>query len=62
MFIFTSPPGVSQTGGPQYEQQIDRDYLDAASNSAAWRLESYRATTTAQNSQVAAQQLRCYFL
>ncbi len=53
---------MSQTDGPQYEQRIDREYLDTATATDAWRLESYRATTTAQSSQTVAQQLRCYFL
>ncbi|BGP18089.1 NAD-dependent glutamate dehydrogenase [Rhodosporidiobolus nylandii] len=43
VYIFTSPPGVSLSNGPQYEQRIDEKYIDPSTASSAWRLESYRA-------------------
>ncbi|POY71683.1 putative Glutamate dehydrogenase [Rhodotorula taiwanensis] len=43
VYIYTSPPGVSLTSGPQYEQRIDNQYLDVSTPEKAWRLESYRA-------------------
>ncbi|KPV72444.1 uncharacterized protein RHOBADRAFT_55909 [Rhodotorula graminis WP1] len=48
VFIFTSPPGVSLSNGPQYEQRIDKQYLDKSTTTNAYRLESYRAQPAAQ--------------
>ncbi|KDE06845.1 glutamate dehydrogenase [Microbotryum lychnidis-dioicae p1A1 Lamole] len=61
-FIYTSPPGISIVDGPQYEQRIDRDYLDKSTASSAWRLESYRAAGNVSSTATVAQQLRCYFM
>ncbi|BGP41818.1 NAD-dependent glutamate dehydrogenase [Rhodotorula kratochvilovae] len=47
VFIFTSPPGVSLSNGPQYEQRIDKQYLDTSNATDAYRLESYRAAPAA---------------
>ncbi|KAL8278108.1 hypothetical protein RQP46_009568 [Phenoliferia psychrophenolica] len=63
VFIYTSPPGVSLTDGPQYEQLIDTKYLDNSdANGTAWRLESYRAAGSLSSTSTVAQQLRCYFV
>ncbi|KAM0748372.1 NAD-specific glutamate dehydrogenase [Meredithblackwellia eburnea MCA 4105] len=65
VFIYTSPPGVSVTDGPQYEQLIDSKYLDHSTPSpsgTAWRLESYRAAGNVSSTSSVAQQLRCYFV
>ncbi|GAA5982795.1 hypothetical protein JCM11641_004626 [Rhodosporidiobolus odoratus] len=43
VYIFTSPPGVTLSNGPHYEQRIDERYIDPSTASIAWRLESYRA-------------------
>jgi hypothetical protein len=43
VYIFTSPPGVSLSNGPQYERRIDEKYIDVSTPTNAWRLESYRA-------------------
>ncbi|GAA6003578.1 glutamate dehydrogenase (NAD(+)) [Rhodotorula paludigena] len=47
VYIFTSPPGVSLSNGPQYEQRIDKQYLDNSNATNAYRLESYRAAPAA---------------
>ncbi|KAI5476655.1 hypothetical protein MNV49_007433 [Pseudohyphozyma bogoriensis] len=63
VYIYTSPPGVSLSTGPQYEVRIDAKYLDQVSDGSTWRLESYRAAGHVSSSKTAnPQQLRCYFV
>ncbi|GAA5886833.1 hypothetical protein JCM6882_005904 [Rhodosporidiobolus microsporus] len=71
VYIFTSPPGVSLSNGPQYERRIDEKYIDVSTASTAWRLESYRAAPAETNGDVdangipiegVAAQLRSYFV
>ncbi|GAA6004199.1 hypothetical protein JCM10207_002478 [Rhodosporidiobolus poonsookiae] len=71
VYIFTSPPGVSLSNGPKYEQRIDDKYIDPSTASNAWRLESYRASPAESNGEVdsnglpaepVANQLRSYFV
>lgn len=38
---------MSLSNGPQYEQRIDKQYLDVSTTSNAYRLESYRAAPAA---------------
>ncbi|KAG0172561.1 NAD-dependent glutamate dehydrogenase [Apophysomyces sp. BC1034] len=59
VYIHSSQPGVSQLKGPQCEKKIDEKYLDGSKPSGAYRLESYRSTSTVSN---VTSQLRCYFV
>ncbi|KAJ3158757.1 NAD-dependent glutamate dehydrogenase [Irineochytrium annulatum] len=60
VYIHTSRPGVSVLNGPQHEKRIDAKYLDIASKTSAFRLESYRSYGTVASSM--STQLRCYFI
>jgi glutamate dehydrogenase len=73
VYIFTSPPGVSLSNGPQYERRIDEKYIDVSTPQNAWRLESYRAAGPADTPEgvldsnglpveSVAAQLRSYFV
>jgi glutamate dehydrogenase len=59
VYIDTSKPGVSVIGGPQYEQRIDKKYLNTKANTT-YRVESFRSETPLPGSED--QQLRCYFV
>ncbi|KAF2032092.1 NAD-dependent glutamate dehydrogenase [Setomelanomma holmii] len=59
VYIDTSKPGVSVIGGPQYEQRIDKKYLNTKGNTL-YRVESFRSETPLPGSED--QQLRCYFI
>jgi glutamate dehydrogenase len=59
VYIDTSKPGVSVIGGPQYEQRIDKKYLNPKENTL-YRVESFRSETPLPGSKD--QQLRCYFI
>lgn len=58
VYIDTSVPGVTSLTGPQYEARIDSKYLDS---STPFRVESFRASGSAQYADQA-EQLRCYFV
>jgi glutamate dehydrogenase len=60
VYIDTSKPGVSVIGGPQYEQRIDKKYLNTSTGNAAYRVESFRSESPLPGSED--QQLRCYFI
>ncbi|GAA5866946.1 hypothetical protein JCM8547_003926 [Rhodosporidiobolus lusitaniae] len=72
VYIFTSPPGVTLSNGPQYERRIDEKYIDVSTPSNAWRLESYRAAPASEDGadvdanglpvESVAAQLRSYFI
>ncbi|WFD29759.1 glutamate dehydrogenase [Malassezia sp. CBS 17886] len=59
VFIHSSPPGVSRTGGTQWERLIDEQYLNKSSVECSFRLETYRSTGRALNQP---ETLRSYFL
>jgi glutamate dehydrogenase len=59
VYIDTSKPGISVIGGPQYEQRIDKKYLNTKANTT-YRVESFRSETPLPGS--VDQQLRCYFI
>ena len=59
MYIDTSKPGISVIGGPQYEQRIDKKYLNTKGNTT-YRVENFRSETPLPGSED--QQLRCYFI
>ncbi|CAO2652219.1 Nn.00g005020.m01.CDS01 [Neocucurbitaria sp. VM-36] len=60
VYIDTSKPGVSVIGGAQYEQRIDKKYLNISKGSTAYRVESFRSENPLPGSDE--QQLRCYFI
>jgi glutamate dehydrogenase len=60
VYIDTSKPGVSVIGGPQYEQRIDKKYLNTSKDNVAYRVESFRSESQLPGSED--QQLRCYFV
>lgn len=60
MYIDTSKPGISVIQGPQYEQRIDKKYLNISKGSTAYRVESFRSESPLPGSDE--QQLRCYFV
>ena len=60
VYIDTSRPGVSNTGGPQYEQRIDEKYVDGSTASNSFRVESFRSPSALPDNKD--QQLRCYFV
>ncbi|TFL01414.1 NAD-specific glutamate dehydrogenase [Pterulicium gracile] len=61
-FIHTSPPGLTSTEGPGAgcESRIDSLFLDKATPTDAYRLETFRSAGSI--SATASQQLRCYFV
>jgi len=62
VYIHTSRPGISDIGGPKYELQMDKKYLDVSNSSKgmAYRLESFRSCGTV--SSIHSTTLRCYFI
>jgi glutamate dehydrogenase len=60
VYMHTSRPGVSQLSGPQYERQIDSNYLNGSNAEKAFRVESFRSTGTVSSSDNT--QLRLYFV
>jgi glutamate dehydrogenase len=61
VYIDTSKPGVTVSGGPEYEQRIDAKYLNPSRPSKSYRVETFRAASQDQKDNNA-QQLRCYFV
>ena len=61
VYIDTSTPGVTHTGGPRYEQRIDEKYLNNSKGSRAYRVETFRSTGKLPGNDDQ-QQLRCYFV
>lgn len=59
VYIDTSTPGISVLSGPKYEERIDEKYLNPSNPSKAYRVETFRSTSTVSGSE---QQLRCYFV
>jgi len=60
VYIDTSVPGATVSGGPQYEQRISTKYLSHTSSASCYRVETFRSDTTLPNSKD--QKLRCYFV
>jgi len=58
-FIHTSAPGLTATEGPgaTCEARIDTLFLDKSTPSNAYRLETFRSTSS-----ISANQVRCYFV
>ncbi|KAL2217755.1 putative NAD+ dependent glutamate dehydrogenase [Thermoascus aurantiacus ATCC 26904] len=60
VYIDTSKPGVSTVGGPQYEQRIDKKYIDGSTHDNSYRVETFRSSSPLPGDNE--QQLRCYFV
>jgi glutamate dehydrogenase len=60
IYIDTSEPGVSNVGGPRYEQRLEAKYLDGSVGSKRFRVETFRSEATGTPSSKAS--LRCYFV
>lgn len=59
VYIDTSTPGVSYLNGPRYEQRIDEKYLNISTPSKAYRVETFRSSSSLTDNN---QHLRCYFV
>lgn len=59
VYIDTSKPGVTTSGGPRYEARIDEKYLNPKGDSR-YRVETFRSSSTLPGE--TDQQLRCYFV
>ncbi|KAF5103043.1 hypothetical protein D0Z00_000021 [Geotrichum galactomycetum] len=62
IYIDTSIPGVSNFNDTQYEARIDERYLDVSKPSKAYRLESFRASSSSDVGSTQDEQLRCFFV
>ncbi|KAA8912315.1 NAD-specific glutamate dehydrogenase-like protein [Sphaerosporella brunnea] len=62
VYIDTSHPGVSVINGPQYENRIDRKYLDISGPGRAYRVETFRSSAPLVGDDKGGQRLRCYFV
>ncbi|KAL2422033.1 NAD-specific glutamate dehydrogenase [Exophiala dermatitidis] len=60
VYIDTSKPGLSNIGGPGYEQRIDEKYIDGSTPSKSYRVESFRSTNALPENPD--ESLRCYFV
>ncbi|KAK8206798.1 NAD-dependent glutamate dehydrogenase [Zalaria obscura] len=60
VYIDTSKPGVTATGGPRYEQRIDEKYLNHSKTDKSYRVETFRSSSNLPGDED--QQLRCYFV
>ena len=60
IYIDTSAPGVSNTGGPRYEQRLEAKYLDGGDHNRRFRVETFRSPSKIHPSSSAT--MRCYFV
>ncbi|EGD95276.1 NAD+ dependent glutamate dehydrogenase, partial [Trichophyton tonsurans CBS 112818] len=60
VYIDTSRPGVTTTDGPRYEQRIDEKYINGATATDSFRVETFRSSSPLPDN--SEQQLRCYFV
>ncbi|OQO29250.1 NAD-specific glutamate dehydrogenase [Rachicladosporium sp. CCFEE 5018] len=58
VYIDTSTPGITNAGGPKYEERLETKYLDGSRGAKSFRVETFRATS----SDAAVQSIRCYFV
>lgn len=61
IYIDTSTPGQTNTGGPRYEQRLETKYLDHAGKSK-YRVETFRSPALIGDSPSSKATLRCYFV
>lgn len=62
IYIDTSEPGISNTGGPRYEQRLEAKYLDGAIAEKRFRVETFRSPGKLSNSKSSKATIRCYFV
>ncbi|EFR05175.1 NAD-specific glutamate dehydrogenase [Nannizzia gypsea CBS 118893] len=60
VYIDTSRPGITTTDGPRYEQRIDEKYINGATATDSFRVETFRSSSPLPDN--SEQQLRCYFV
>ncbi|OBT62644.1 NAD-specific glutamate dehydrogenase [Pseudogymnoascus sp. 23342-1-I1] len=60
IYIDTSEPGISNTGGPRYEQRLEAKYLDGGDHNRRFRVETFRSPAKIHPSSPAT--MRCYFV
>ena len=60
VYIDTSRPGISNAGGPKYEQRMDEKYINGSTHDNSYRVETFRSSSSLPGD--AEQQLRCYFV
>ncbi|OBT52925.1 NAD-specific glutamate dehydrogenase [Pseudogymnoascus sp. 24MN13] len=60
IYIDTSEPGISNTGGPRYEQRLEAKYLDGGDKNRRFRVETFRSPAKIHPSSAAT--MRCYFV
>jgi glutamate dehydrogenase len=60
IYIDTSEPGVTNTGGPRYEQRLESKYLDSAAGDQRFRVETFRSP--GKLDQCSPATMRCYFV
>ncbi|KAK0630569.1 NAD-specific glutamate dehydrogenase [Bombardia bombarda] len=62
IYIDTSEPGKSNTGGPRYEHRLEAKYLDGGDTSKRFRVETFRSSGVLGQKADSKASLRCYFV
>lgn len=62
IYIDTSEPGISNIGGPRYEQRLESKYLDNSSSNTIYRVETFRSPGSLSGTTSSRTTLRCYFV
>ncbi len=60
IYMDTSEPGVSNTGGPRYEQRLEAKYLDGGDANRRFRVETFRSPGKIDPTSKST--MRCYFV
>ena len=62
IYIDTSEPGVSNSGGPRYEQRLEEKYLDGSLANKRFRVETFRSPGNLTGTPTSKATMRCYFV
>jgi glutamate dehydrogenase len=62
IYIDTSEPGVSNSGGPRYEQRLEAKYLDGSMANKRFRVETFRSPGNLTGTPTSKATMRCYFV
>ena len=62
IYIDTSEPGISNIGGPRYEQRLESKYLDSSTEKVSFRVETFRSPGNLAGSAASKSTMRCYFV
>jgi glutamate dehydrogenase len=62
IYIDTSEPGVSNSGGPRYEQRLEEKYLDGSIANKRFRVETFRSPGNLTGTPTSKATMRCYFV